>query len=112
MPLPTRPKNRESSNLVITIKYGGLKATQFFSKYTAEAYQQLLNDLSDLGFPHPKRNNIVFLSHGTLEFFWPIALHEKVRRMWLLPLGVVSWSLPSECLRNKLAQARHSPAGR
>jgi hypothetical protein len=73
-----RPKN-QSSNVVITIKYGGLKATQFFSKYTAEAYRQLLEDLRVLGFPFPKKSNIVFLSHGTLEFFWPIALHEKVR---------------------------------
>jgi hypothetical protein len=72
-----RPKN-QSSNVVITIKYGGLKATQFFSKYTAQAYRQLLEDLRELGFPFPKKSNIVFLSHGTLEFFWPIALHEKV----------------------------------
>lgn len=70
-----------SSNIVITIKYGGLKATQFFSKYTPDAYQRLLNDLTDLGFPHPKRGNIVFLSHGTLEFFWPIAPHDKVHNV-------------------------------
>ncbi|KAF5353984.1 hypothetical protein D9756_007078 [Leucocoprinus leucothites] len=73
----TRPKMSNSSSLVITIKYGGLKATQFFSKYTAKSYQQLLSDLTELGFPHPKRANIVFKSHGTLEFFWPIERNEN-----------------------------------
>ncbi|KAF9442055.1 hypothetical protein P691DRAFT_765629 [Macrolepiota fuliginosa MF-IS2] len=78
MPLPPpRPKGDHLSNLIITIKYGGLKATQFFSKYTTGTYKRLLDDLTDLGFPHPKRSNIVFLSHGTLEFFWPIVPHEK-----------------------------------
>lgn len=90
MPIQPRPKKRESSNAVVTVKYGGLKATQFFSKFTAQAIQQLLNDLNELGIPHPKRSNIVLISHGTIEFFWPIGLHEQVR------LGLPS----SSCVTN------------
>ncbi|KAJ3563982.1 hypothetical protein NP233_g8594 [Leucocoprinus birnbaumii] len=74
---PPQPKRSETSSLVVTIKYGGLKATQYFSKYTADSYQQLLNDLTELGFPHPKKTNIVFKSYGTLEFFWPIQRNEN-----------------------------------
>lgn len=81
MPHPphSKSKKKRSTNIVVTVKYEGLKATQFFSKYTTEAYKQLLNDLAELGFPHPKRSNIVFLSHGTLEFFWTTQPREKVR---------------------------------
>jgi hypothetical protein len=78
------PKDNLTSNLIITIKYRGIKATQFFSKYTTESYQELLNDLTELGFPHPKKGNIVFKSHGTLEFFWTIEPQEKVCRMAVL----------------------------
>jgi len=67
-----------SSSIVITVKYGGVKATQYFSKYTMDSYRQLLRDLRKLGFPHPKRSNIVLISHGVVEFFWSIEHNESV----------------------------------
>ncbi|KAF7760157.1 hypothetical protein Agabi119p4_10833 [Agaricus bisporus var. burnettii] len=100
-----RPKD-QSSNVIITIKYGGLKATQFFSKYTAQAYYKLLEDLRTLGFPFPKKSNIVFLSHGTLEFFWPMALHETSYFVANL-VSRVNLPTPGQFKNEQIAMRRH-----
>ena len=73
-----RPNVSCSSSLVITVRYGGVKAAQFFSKYTMDSYQQLISDLTELGFPHPKRANIALRSYGVVEFSWSIERNENV----------------------------------
>jgi len=80
MPLPGVGESdvTYSSSIVITVKYGGVKATQYFSKYTMDSYRQLISDLKKLGFPQPKRSNIVLISHGVVEFFWSIEHNENV----------------------------------
>ncbi|KAF9527265.1 hypothetical protein CPB83DRAFT_428846 [Crepidotus variabilis] len=57
-------------DVYLIIRYEGLKATQYFSKFTNESVNELRKDLADIGLPHPKRENIQLLSHGTVECYW------------------------------------------
>lgn len=57
-------------DVYLIIRYEGLKSTQYFSKFTAESVNELKKDLVEMGLPHPKRENIQLLSHGTLECRW------------------------------------------
>ena len=58
--------------LKITVRYEGLKATQYFSKYTHRSEVVLKDDLLALKLPHPKRGNTTFISHGCVECVWPL----------------------------------------
>ncbi|KAL9708571.1 hypothetical protein Ac2012v2_008280 [Leucoagaricus gongylophorus] len=42
-----------------------------------DSYQQLISDLTELGFPHPKRANIALRSYGVVEFSWSIERNEN-----------------------------------
>ncbi|KAH9476060.1 hypothetical protein JR316_0011630 [Psilocybe cubensis] len=48
----------------LQIRYFGLKATQYFSKFTPESDATFRGDLTSLKLPHPKRENTTFVSHG------------------------------------------------
>jgi hypothetical protein len=63
----------------LTVLYHGLKATQYFSKFTEESISVLKEDLLTLGLPHPRKENITLLSHGLVECFWPSARKNHVR---------------------------------
>jgi len=55
----------------LQIRYHGLKATQYFSKYTSESEDVFRHDLTTLKLPHPKKTNITFVSYGCVECIWP-----------------------------------------
>lgn len=63
----------ESGNHEITllVRYDGVKATQYFSKWTQESDRVFREDLTTLRLPHPKRENTTFLSYGCIQAFWP-----------------------------------------
>ncbi|PPQ96908.1 hypothetical protein CVT26_005894 [Gymnopilus dilepis] len=56
--------------LRLHINYHGLKATQYFTKFTAESQAVLRQDLLTLKLPHPKKDQMVLLSHGLVECVW------------------------------------------
>ncbi|KAF8799813.1 hypothetical protein BYT27DRAFT_7200793 [Phlegmacium glaucopus] len=69
--------------LKIIVRYEGLKATQYFSKYTSESDVVLRDDLLTLKLPHPKRENTTFISYGCVECVWPLVprnglLHKQI----------------------------------
>lgn len=78
----------------LTVWYNGLKATQYFSKFTQESIKVLKDDLTDLGLPHPRRENISLLSHGVVECFWPSAEKNHVCMHSLRDLNIST----SSCL--------------
>lgn len=67
--------------LKIIVRYEGLKATQYFSKYTPRSDDVFRDDLLALKLPHPKRGNTTFISHGCVECVWPLVPKNGVR--WL-----------------------------
>ena len=75
-----------SLDLKITVRYEGLKATQYFSKYTNRSDAVFREDLLALKLPHPKRENTTFLSHGCVECVWPLVPKNGVRG------GFSSWA--------------------
>lgn len=67
------------SELKITVRYEGLKATQYFSKFTPQSEAVFRQDLLILKLPHPKRENTTFISYGCVECFWPSVPKNGVR---------------------------------
>ena len=65
--------------LKIFVRYEGLKATQYFSKFTSESGVVLREDLLALKLPHPKRANTTFISYGYVECLWPMVPKYGVR---------------------------------
>ncbi|TFK20073.1 hypothetical protein FA15DRAFT_759634 [Coprinopsis marcescibilis] len=57
-------------DIVVAIRYHGLKATQYFTKFTDQSISTLRHDLIALKIPHPKRENIALVTHGCVEFSW------------------------------------------
>ena len=66
--------------LKIVVRYEGLKATQYFSKFTTRSDDVFREDLLSLKLPHPKRDNTTFISHGCIECVWPLVPKNGVRR--------------------------------
>ncbi|KAF8154511.1 hypothetical protein B0H34DRAFT_525943 [Crassisporium funariophilum] len=71
--------------LKLLVRYQGLKATQYFSKYTSESDSAFREDLSQLKLPLPKRSNTTFVSHGFVQCSWPAvqkngAFHRHIQR--------------------------------
>ncbi|KDR79247.1 hypothetical protein GALMADRAFT_1229889 [Galerina marginata CBS 339.88] len=71
-------------DLKLLVRYHGIKATQYFAKFTPESENILRDDLTVLKLPHPKRENMTLLLHGYLECFWPGApkggvLHKHIK---------------------------------
>jgi hypothetical protein len=61
--------------LSVWVLYGGAKAEYFTGRPNDSSTRMLLNDLVKLKLPHPKRDNIDFISgrdgaYGG-SFFWP-----------------------------------------
>jgi hypothetical protein len=72
---PSKPISRKSRRptplqLVLTVQYYGLKATQYFSNYSKEGVTRLKKDLELLKFPLPKFDNVSFVSHGVMKAVW------------------------------------------
>ena len=65
--------------LKIIVRYEGLKATQYFSKFTPQSNSVLREDLLCFKLPHPKRENVTFMSHGCVECVWPSVPKNGVR---------------------------------
>lgn len=65
--------------LKIIVRYEGLKATQYFSKYTTKSDDVFREDLLALKLPHPRRENTTFISHGCVECVWPLVPKNGVR---------------------------------
>ena len=65
--------------LKIIVRYEGLKATQYFSKYTQRSDIVFRDDLLALRLPHPKRENTTFISYGCVECVWPLVPKNGVR---------------------------------
>jgi hypothetical protein len=63
----------------ITVRYEGLKATQYFSKFTNRSDAVVRDDLLALKLPHPKRGNTTFISYGCVECVWPLIPRNGVR---------------------------------
>ncbi|KAF9555379.1 hypothetical protein CPC08DRAFT_821098 [Agrocybe pediades] len=61
----------ERIDLKLQVRYQGLKATQYFSKYTADSEAVFREDLTALKLPLPKSSNITFVSYGCVECVWP-----------------------------------------
>ncbi|KAF8962106.1 hypothetical protein BDZ97DRAFT_1826411 [Flammula alnicola] len=70
--------SHETLELKLIVRYHGIKATQYFSKYTDESNNVFRNDLQVLKLPHPKRDNTTFISHGCIECVWPAVAKEGV----------------------------------
>ena len=64
--------------LKLLIRYHGVKATQYFSKFTDLSVSILRQDLIALRLPHPKVCHITLLSHGLVECCWPSARKDHV----------------------------------
>ena len=69
----------ECLELKIIVRYEGLKATQYFSKYTQRSDIVFRDDLLALRLPHPKRENTTFISYGCVECVWPLVPKNGVR---------------------------------
>ncbi|TFK36251.1 hypothetical protein BDQ12DRAFT_687089 [Crucibulum laeve] len=54
----------------VTIIYGGLKATQYFSKWTVESEKVLKQDITRFRMPVPSRSSIKLVRFGCVEFSW------------------------------------------
>ncbi|KJA15656.1 hypothetical protein HYPSUDRAFT_358406 [Hypholoma sublateritium FD-334 SS-4] len=57
--------------ITLLVRYDGVKATQYFSKWTQESDRVFREDLTALRLPHPKRENTTFLSYGYIQSIWP-----------------------------------------
>ena len=68
--------------LKIVVRYEGLKATQYFSKFTNRSDDVFREDLLALRLPHPKRENTTFVSYGCVECVWPLVPKNGVRRQF------------------------------
>lgn len=70
---------QESLEIKVTIRYEGLKATQYFSKFTQQSDDVFRKDMLALKLPHPKRENTTFISYGCVECVWPLISKNGVR---------------------------------
>jgi len=82
----------------LVVVYNGVKATQYFTKFTQESVDVFRSDLLALKLPHPKRENIIFVSHGHIECFWYGAPKDGVRSRFFLLM---------ECFIYLLCQVLH-----
>ena len=64
----------------IIVRYDGLKATQYFQKYTSDSDKVLRDDLLLLKLPLPKLGNTTFISHGCVECRWPLIRRDSVNK--------------------------------
>jgi hypothetical protein len=81
--VPSYQGQKECILLKIIFRYEGLKATQYFSKFTSKTDAVFRDDVFALKLPHPKRENTTFVSYGCVECAWPLvpkdgALHNQV----------------------------------
>jgi len=72
-------KSGGNLELKIIVRYEGLKATQYFSKYTSASDAVLREDLLALKLPHAKRENTTFISYGCVACVWPVVPKNGVR---------------------------------
>ncbi|CAA7270426.1 unnamed protein product [Cyclocybe aegerita] len=80
-----------SLELRLTVRYEGLKATQYFAKFTSESDKVFRDDLLALKLPHPRMEHTNLLSHGSVECFW-----ESVQKDGALHQQLVNKALPSD----------------
>ena len=66
----------------LVVIYNGVKATQYFTKFTPESVDVFRSDLTALKLPHPKKENMTFVSHGHVECFWYGVQKNGVRRVF------------------------------
>lgn len=74
----------DTVQITIEVRYYGIKATQYFSKWTEVSEQVFIGDLSVLKVPHPKRDNIEIVSHGCIQGRWPAVQRGGVCRLVIL----------------------------
>ncbi|KAF8638458.1 hypothetical protein AX17_002192 [Amanita inopinata Kibby_2008] len=85
MPFPIRLPASDGQQdrlykLALTVRYRGLKATQYFSKWSQAAVKQFKDDLVILKYPLPKADNVGFITHGCMEAVWIAPLDSQVHR--------------------------------
>lgn len=81
-------------DLTVTIRYHGVKATAYFSKFTGESIKVVRGDIAALKMPQPKTTSFELVSHGCVEFGWNMMVAKNVRP---LPFtfsfdGFVEWN--------------------
>jgi len=94
--------------LRLVIRYSGIKATQYFSKFTPESDKVFRDDILALKLPHPKRENTNFLSHGSVECFWPETQRNGVRMLllWCARANIrMSGFTQARCLKSPASNA-------
>ena len=68
--------------ITLVVRYHGLKATQYFSKWTQESDRVFREDLTALRLPHPKRESTTFVSFGCIQAVWPsVPKHGVIRSL-------------------------------
>ncbi|PPQ85126.1 hypothetical protein CVT25_004226 [Psilocybe cyanescens] len=77
------PDEEETFEIKLQVRYNGLKATQYFSKFTPESENVFREDLFSLRLPYPKREKTTFISYGCIECAWPAVrkdgtLHKQI----------------------------------
>lgn len=82
------PKTERSIDLTVTIRYHGVKATAYFSKFTGESIKVVRGDIAALKIPQPKTTSFELVSHGCVEFGWDMMFAKNVRR---LPFTLFIW---------------------
>lgn len=82
-----KPRNEDLSDIKLVVKYGGLKATQYFTKFDKASQDAFRQDLLQLRVPHPKTQHTYLITHGIVGCFWPqVSPHNTVRVY--RPLGI------------------------
>jgi hypothetical protein len=64
-----KPKG-QNIDVTVTFRYHGLKATQYFAKFTPQSLKVIREDALQLRIPHPKAENVTLVTHGEVEFSW------------------------------------------
>lgn len=85
------PKPDRSIDLTVTIRYHGVKATAYFSKFTGESIKVVRGDIAALKIPQPKTTSFELVSHGCVEFGWDMMIAKSVSPL-LFTFLMVSWS--------------------
>ncbi|KAF8884429.1 hypothetical protein CPB84DRAFT_1789191 [Gymnopilus junonius] len=81
----------DSLEVKVYIRYQGLKATQYFTKFTWESMVEVREDLTALKLPQPKKENVNLLSHGCVECVWQNVPYNQVRWcFWCLVTKIVT----------------------
>ncbi|KIJ94941.1 hypothetical protein K443DRAFT_683374 [Laccaria amethystina LaAM-08-1] len=72
------PKFDQSIDLTVTIRYHGVKATAYFSKFTEESIKVVRGDIAALRMPQPKTTSFELVSHGCVEFGWDMMVAKNM----------------------------------